>query len=147
MARWQQLPGWGCEVGGRWISPSSRGSSSHAAVRLTGSYRCWFVKKYCSLVCVRKIMFRQEIYDRLRQATAKRTDGMQRVEYPKANKGSRSWKLEADPVIRPNRGSRSWKLEADPVIRPPTRATCKASSSSIYYNSILRWCLNSGTKV
>ncbi|XP_066306261.1 serine carboxypeptidase-like 26 [Miscanthus floridulus] len=38
-------------------------------VRLAGLYRCWFVKKYCW----RKILFQLEIYDHLRQATAKRT--------------------------------------------------------------------------
>jgi len=43
-------------------------------VRLAGSYRYWFVKKYCWLICVKKkILFRLKIYDRLRQATAKRT--------------------------------------------------------------------------
>jgi len=50
------------------------GPLNNQPVRLDGLVRCWFVKKYCWLVwCERKILFRQEIYDRLRQAQANRT--------------------------------------------------------------------------
>ena len=31
-----------------------KGSTSYQPVRLAGSYRCWFMKKYCWLVCVRE---------------------------------------------------------------------------------------------
>ena len=53
------------EATGRFLEP----------VRLAGSYRCWFMKKYCWLVCVREKYYSAwKIYDHLRQATAKPTD-------------------------------------------------------------------------
>ena len=33
---------------------ASHPSTSSQPVRLAGSFRCWFVKKYCWLVCVRE---------------------------------------------------------------------------------------------
>jgi len=43
------------------------GTPGWKPVRLAGLARYWFVKKYCWLIwCERKILFRLEIYDRLR---------------------------------------------------------------------------------
>ena len=36
------------------LLPACRGRSSSLFGRLPGSFRCWFVKKYCWLVCVRE---------------------------------------------------------------------------------------------
>ena len=68
-----------CVFGSRTVclSRSDRHTGEHSRQRegrkhaqpvcLTVLVRCWIVKKYCWLVwCERKIMFRLEIYDRLR---------------------------------------------------------------------------------
>jgi len=58
-----------------WNQPSMQWKRRRLVpVRLAGSFRRWFVKKYCWLICVReKILFQLKIYDRLRQVMAKRT--------------------------------------------------------------------------
>ena len=57
---------------------------NYQPVRLAGLVRCWFVKKYCWLVwCERKILFRLEIYDRLRPS--EQTDNLAREVLHKMN--------------------------------------------------------------